>query len=130
MKASPSVVTVEDYLKSTPPGRQKILRTLHAEIQKAAPNLKAVICYGMIGYGNPKVAVKPGCEGDWCKIGLGNQKHHIGLYLCARDEDGHLVENNKERLGKVSTGKCCIRFTKLENLNLDVAMELVKRAAD
>ncbi len=39
------------------------------------------------------------------------------------------MKKHASRLGKVSTGKSCIRFTKLENLNLEVAMELVRIAA-
>jgi len=39
------------------------------------------------------------------------------------------VKENKDRLGKVSVGKCCVRFKKLERLDLKVAMELVKKAA-
>ena len=128
MKAPPDVKTPEDYLKSAPPARQEILRTLHAAILEAAPHLKAKICYGNIGYGTGEYP-KSGGEGDWCKVGLASQKNHIGLYICARDADGHLIEKNRDRLGKVSTGKACIRFIKLENLNLEVAMELVRQAA-
>lgn len=63
-------------------------------------------------------------------VALASQKNHISFYLgCAADDDGYLAENNKERLGKVSVGHSCIRFKKLEDLNLKVAMELVKKAA-
>jgi hypothetical protein len=40
-----------------------------------------------------------------------------------------VAESNTERLGKVSVGKSCIRLTKLENLDIDVAGELCRRAA-
>lgn len=53
--------------------------------------------------------------------------HHISLYLCGSDENH--IEQNAHGLGKVSCGKGCIRFKKLEKLNLEVALELVKRAA-
>ena len=128
MKAPSSVKTPEDYFKSAPPSRQETLRKLHAAILEAAPQLKAGICYGNIGYGTGEYPPKSGCEGDWCKVGLASQKNHIGLYLCAKVADGQLIDKNRERLGKVSVGKSCIRFTKLENLNLEVAMELVKLA--
>ena len=36
---------------------------------------------------------------------------------------------NKARLGKVSVGRSCIRFKKLEDLDLPVAMEPVKKAS-
>lgn len=62
-------------------------------------------------------------------MGLASQKQHISLYLCICDGTGYLPERNKARRGKVSVGKGCIRFKQLEDLNLKVAMELVKRAA-
>ncbi len=119
----------QQYINSAPPGRREILQRLHEEITRAAPGLVPGICHGMIGYGIGPYRTKSGCEGDGCKVGLANQKRHISLYLCACDADGYLVEKHAARLGKVSTGKSCIRFTKLEKLNLEVAMELVKLAA-
>ena len=56
-------------------------------------------------------------------------KHYISLYLCATDGNGYLAEQNRERLGKVSVGKSCIRFKDLNDLNLKVAMELIRKAA-
>ena len=129
MKSDPAAKTPEAYLASIPPGRQEILRTLHAEIIKAAPSLVPGICHGMLGYGIGPYQPKGGCEGEWCKVGLANQKQHVSLYLCTCEGDGHLVEKNAARLGKVNTAKSCIRFTKLEHLKLEVVMELVKTAA-
>jgi hypothetical protein len=40
-----------------------------------------------------------------------------------------LAAAGKAKLGKVSVGKCCIRFKRLEDLNLPFAMQLVKKAA-
>lgn len=121
--------TPEDYFESALPGRREILRTLHAAILQAAPSLEPGMCHGMIGYGLLHYRTKSSCEGEWFKVGLANQKNHISLYICECDGDEYLVEKHRHRLGKVSTGKSCIRFSKLENLNLEVAMELVKIAA-
>ena len=129
MKPASPAESAEDCHASVPAGRQEILRALHGEILKAAPSLAPGICHGMIGYGIGPRQTASGCDGDWCKVGLANQKHHVSLYLCGGDADGHLVERRAARLGKISTGKSCIRFTKLENLNLVVAMELVGRVA-
>lgn len=128
MKSNPHAKTPEDYLNSVPAGRQEILRAVHEAIVKAAPSLVPAICHGMIGYGIGPYRTKSECEGDWFKVGLANQKQHVSLYLCASDSDGYLVEKNASRLGNVSVGKSCIRFKKLEDLNLEVAIELVKRA--
>ena len=44
-------------------------------------------------------------------------------------EGGYLVEKNAAKLGKVKTGRSCINFKKIEDLNLAATMALVKQAA-
>ncbi|HSL57646.1 MAG TPA: hypothetical protein VK866_07385, partial [Acidimicrobiales bacterium] len=55
---------------------------------------------------------------------------YVSLYLCAADDDGYLAERNADRLGKVSVGRSCIRVTRPEHLDREVAAELVRSAAD
>lgn len=129
MKAAAHIKTPAQYLASLPESRRSAVKAIHNAIRKAAPTLKPNLCYGMLGYGSQHYRYASGREGDWLVVGLASQKQHISLYLCVCDGDGYLVEKNKDRLGNVSTGKGCIRFRKLEDLNLKVAMELVKRAA-
>ena len=130
MNAAPEATTPTAYLAALPADRKAALTRVHRAIRKSAPRLKPGIHYGMIGYGIAPYRTKSGSEGVWFKVGLASQKNHMSLYICACDEnDGYLAENNKHRLGKVSVGKSCIRFKKLEQLDLDVAMELVAKAA-
>jgi hypothetical protein len=84
----------------------------------------------MLGYGTYHHKYASGREGEAAVVGLASQKNHISLYLgCAIDDEGYLAEKNADRLGNVSVGRSCVRFKKLEDLNLKVAMELVKEAA-
>jgi hypothetical protein len=131
MQAARKIKTPEQYLASLPPSRRAALTALHKAIRAAAPELKPSIQNGMIGYGNYHYKYASGREGDAAVVSLASQKNHISLYLgCAADDDGgYLAEKNKDRLGKVSVGRSCIRFKKLEDLNLKVALELVKKAA-
>lgn len=130
MKAPASIKTAEDYLEWVPEKRQPAMRALHDMIRRLAPNLEPCIVYGMIGYGLEPYETKSGSKGEWPRIALANQKAHISLYMgCDGCDDGYLVEQAKDRLGKVSVGKSCIRFTKLENLNLKVVEELVTKVA-
>lgn len=128
MKAPKNVTTPAQYLASVPPGRRAAMQALHDSIRKAAPALTPVIVHGMLGFGPYHYKYASGHEGDSATVCLASQKNHISLYLMA-GADGDLVEKNKARLGKVSVGKCCIRFTKLEHLDMKVAMDLVKQAA-
>src|SRR6266446_8645353 len=127
MRAPENIKTPYQYIERLPEPRRAALRTIHEAIRKAAPELKPEMIGGLLGYGKYHYKYASGHEGDAGVIGLASQKHHISLYLGCTD-DG-LAAKNKDRLGKVSVGKCCIRFKKLEDLNLEVAMELVKQSA-
>ncbi|WP_193212215.1 iron chaperone [Luteolibacter marinus] len=129
MKAPGHITTAEEYLAWVPEPRRAALTALHELILKAAPSLTPAIVHGMIGYGPARDRTKNGGEGEWFTIGLANQKRNMSLYFCAVEDGVYLAEGAKERLGKVSVGKSCVRFTRLEHLDLAVVGELVKRAA-
>ncbi len=128
MNAAPNATTPEEYLAALPEPRQTALRQLHAAIRQAAPSLKPGLGHGMLGYGPFHYKYASGREGDTFVVCLASQKQHISLYLCGADEGGYLVEQAAGTLGKVSLGKGCIRFKKLEDLHLAAAMDLVKEA--
>jgi len=103
--------TVAAYLKALPDGRRKALSKLRSLIRKVAPGVKETMEYGMPFYDlkGPLFA-------------LGAQKHHLALYICETD----LVAAYRPRLGKLSVGKSCIRFKRLDQLPLDVIEELLR----
>lgn len=127
MKAG--ATTPAQYLASLPADRRAAMTTLHRAIVKAAPSLKPVILYGMIGYGKMHYKYPSGREGDACIVALASQKAHLSLYLCAVEGKKYLAEQHARELGKVSVGKSCIRFKRLEDLNLKLALSLIKRAS-
>ncbi|MGJ8723607.1 MAG: DUF1801 domain-containing protein [Roseibacillus sp.] len=126
MKCPTTVKTPEEYLEWVPRERRKDISRVHQAIRKAAPALKPAIAYGMIGYG--PYETKSGSEGEWFLVGLAVQKNNFALYLSACDDEGYLVEKHANDLGKVNCGKSCVRFKKLEDLDLSFAMKLVKQA--
>lgn len=129
MQAPASVKTPEQYIASLPTERRARVQSVHDGIRKAAPDLKPFIYCGMLGYGPYRYKYASGREGDGAVVALASQKNHLSLYICGTENGEYLAEKNKERLGRVSVGKSCIRFKKLEDLDLKVALELVKKAA-
>ncbi len=127
MIAPPEIKTPPQYIARLAEPRRSDVRALHEAICKAIPQHKPEIIGGFLGYGKFRYKTASGCEGDTGVVAIGSQKQYISLYLgCGEDS---LAEKNKARLGKVSVGKCCIRFKKLADLDLKVAMELVKETA-
>lgn len=129
MEATAAVKTPAQYLAGLPADRRAALTALHRAIIKAAPSLKPFMLGGMLGYGPFHYKYPSGREGEWAIVALASQKNYISLYICAGDKDGYLAEANKGKLGKVSVGRACIRFKKLADLNLPVALSLVKKAS-
>lgn len=125
--------TLAEFLAALPADRRSTMTTLHKAIRKAVPKLAPLIMSGMggplIAYGKYRYKSASGREGDWFVIGLASGKTGYALHLCVGGEGGYLVEQNAAKLGKVKTGRSCINFKKLEDLNLDAAMALVKQAA-
>lgn len=126
--------TLAAFLAALPADRRDTMTTLHNAIRKAAPKLAPFMTSGMgpsplIGYGKYHYKSASGREGDWFTIGLVAGKSGYALHVCVGGEGGYLVEQNAAKLGKVKTGRSCIHFQKLEDLNLPAAMALVKQAA-
>lgn len=120
--------TAEEYM-SKADEREPILRSLDQLIKSSAPGLEQQMVSGpamnMIGYGMFHYKSKSGREGDWPVVAIANQKNYVSLYICATENGKYIAEANSDRLGKVSVGKSCIRFKKLEDLNLDTVRNIL-----
>lgn len=127
-----TISTVAEFLAALPDDRRATMTAVHKAILKAVPKLKPFVTAGMgtpiLGYGKYRYRSASGREGEWFVIGLAAAKSYYSLHICAGDDEGYLAERQAAKLGKVKTGRSCINFKKLEDLNLDVALKLVKHA--
>jgi hypothetical protein len=113
--------------------REPTLRTIDKLIRENAPHCKrelfqnmgggAAIGYGMMPYQSS--AMKE--PGQWPIIALANQKNYMAVYACASIDGTYVAEEYAERLGKVNVGRSCIRFKKLEDLNIDVLTDMLRQ---
>ncbi len=122
--------SVEEYFSSIPEPRLSEIKEVDEIIRKNAPELKRHFAYNMIGYGNFHYKSKSGREGDWPVIALASQKNYISVYICVADEKGYLAEQSKERLGKVSVGKSCIRFKNISDVDIRELSSVIMEAED
>lgn len=120
----------DDYIESLEGDRKEAIATLHKKIKQVIPGEEIKMWGKIIGYGTYHYKYQSGREGDWMSVGLTSGVQYMSLYICAGKNGEYLAEANKEKLGKVSVGKSCIRFKKLEDLNLDVALDLVKESVE
>jgi hypothetical protein len=126
----PSKATnVKEYLASIPPERKEMIEFLHEFIQKTVPKLKPHFSYNMLGYGSFPYKNYKKEDITWPVISLANQKNYVSIYVCSVDNDGYIAEQYKDKLGKVSVGKSCIRFKKLEDIDLAILKKVLQIAA-
>lgn len=129
----PDTDIVSDDFFAAAGERADALRALDALIRDTIPKLAAdrhlmpMGRYDLLSYGMYHYTYASGREGDWPAVGLANQKNYISLYVsCVSDDGNYLAEQYGKRLGKVSCGKSCIRFKKLEDLNLDEIANILR----
>jgi len=106
--------TVDAYLAELPDERRNVMRQLRSLIRKSAPGATECMRYGMPSYELGELL---------CAIAA--QKGHYSLYVM----DTKLVERFRPQLGKLSVGKGCIRFKKVEAAPLDLLSQIVSEAA-
>jgi peptidoglycan/xylan/chitin deacetylase (PgdA/CDA1 family) len=128
MKASNTATSHEEYIALVEEPKRSEIQTLHDLIRRALPDFEPVMMSGFMGYGPYHYKYPSGREGDWFKIGLAANKTGISLYICMGDTNGYFPEQAKDRLGKASVGKSCIRFKKLQDINLATVEELLEKA--
>jgi hypothetical protein len=121
--------SVETYLAQVPQESKDLMLFLHGFIKKTVPKLKFHFAYNMLGYGSfPYLNYKKE-KIDWPIIALANQKNYVSIYVCAVEKGEYIAEEYKKELGKVSVGRSCIRFKKLEDINLPVLKKVLQLAA-
>jgi hypothetical protein len=113
--------------------REQELRRVDALVTAAAPEIDrqlvpvgagAMLGYGLMPYRPRSAKVTTMTP----LISLAAQKRHLSLYVSAVVDGGYLAETRAERLGKVSCGKSCIRFTSLGRVDTDELSLLVRDA--
>jgi len=113
--------------------RGEELRRVDELVMAAAPGIdrqlvpmgsSAMLGYGLMPY-RPKSAKETTL---WPLIALAAQKRHLSLYVSAVVDGEYLAEARADRLGKVSCGRSCIRFTSLDAVDAGELRAVVRDA--
>ena len=127
-----------DHIASLPDEVRGDVELLDREIVARMPGASRLLWEGkmwggtdqqIIGYGDFSYTNASGKDVHWFMVGLANQKNYISMYVNAVGEGGYLLNEYKARLGKVKTGSASISFNAVDDVDLEVLMELVERAA-
>jgi hypothetical protein len=121
--------TPEAYIAALDEPRRTEIQELDALIRANAPKLERWVVSGILGYGRYHYRGRSGREGDWFRIGLASNKASISLHVMAAEGDGYLAESYAVRLPKADIGRSCVRFKKLEDVDVRVLKELIRKGA-
>lgn len=117
---------IHAYLDTLEEPRRSEIIKLDQLIRQTIPDQKCVLVSRMLGYGPIHYKYASGREGDTFRVSLASQKNYISLYCCGADENGYVAERYKDRLPKASIGKACVRFKRLDDLDLETLVSLLR----
>jgi hypothetical protein len=123
--------TVPSYIKELPEDRQKAIKTVRKVLRDSLPKgYKEVMRWGMITYEVPLSKYPDTYNGEpLMYAALASQKRHMAVYLmglyCDAKLNKKLIGAWKKRGTRLDMGKSCIRFSKIEQLELDLVGEAV-----
>jgi hypothetical protein len=122
-------MTPEEYIAGLEEPRRGEIERLHGLIRETLPGLEPHVASGMLAYGRYRYRYATGREGDASLISLASRKAYISLYVACVSDGAYLAEGYAERLPNASIGKSCVRFKRVDDVNLETVRELITEAA-
>lgn len=116
--------TPEAYVDGLPEPRRGDIGRLHLRVRAVAPTMAASAREGMLSYGTYHYKYASGREGEWFVLGIASQKNYISLYAPTLNLEPYVA-----RLPKANLGRGCIRFKRLDDLDLGVIDEVIRASA-
>lgn len=127
-KTQPTGASVEEFIGSIPVDRRRedarAVLTLMREVTGEEPRMWGP---SIVGFGDYHYQYESGREGDWFLAGFSPRKANLVLYIMSGfPRHAELME----KLGKHRTGQSCLYVNKLDDVDLDVLRELVRRSVE
>ncbi len=126
-----SQTQIYEYISAQPKEKRNDMQTLHQRILELNPTCKLwfldgknsenkVVSNPNIGYGTQTIRYADGKTKEFYRIGLSANTTGISVYVLGIEDKNYLSNTYKENPGKASIKGYCIKFKKLEDINLEV----------
>lgn len=125
-KTKPTRASVAKFIAAIPDERRRAECRELLRVHKAATGLRPVL-WGpsIIGYGTYHYKYASGHEGDSCLAGFSPRKAALTVYIVAGfAEFGPLLK----KLGKHKKSVSCLYISRLEDVDLEVLEQLIRRS--
>lgn len=128
---------IKEYIASQPEKKRSDMQVLRGIIQGIKPACKIWFLDGKnsenktvsnpnIGYGSYTINYADGKTREFYQIGLSANTTGISVYILGIDDKTYLSKTYGEQLGKASVSGYCIKFKKLEDINIHVLESAIR----
>ncbi len=130
LKTKPNDSSVIDFLSSIE-DEQKRADSFHIiEMMKQAAKAEPKMWgNAIIGFGEYHYKYASGREGDWFLVGFSPRKQNFSIYLMSCENEKNFSDLFA-KLGKHKTGKSCLYFKRLADINCTVLENLIQKSVD
>jgi hypothetical protein len=124
VKTKMNNASVERFIKSVKDEqKQKDSFVIVELMKKAVSDDPKMWGSSIIGFGQIHYIYASGREGDWPMLGFSPRKQSMTLYFCTGFKP---FEPHLKKLGKFKTGKGCLYFNKLDDVDISVLRTILK----
>lgn len=128
LKTRKNEASVADFLNRIgDEGKRADCKTILGLIQNAVNSEPRMWGESIVGFGTYRYKNSSGGDHEWMRIGFSPRKQNIVIYIM----DG--LEKYREllsQLGKYRTGKSCLYFKRLNDVDENVLNDLIKLSVD
>ena len=128
---------INSYIGSQPEAKRNDMQTLHKLALQISPATKLWFTDGKndegktvtnpnIGYGLYTIKYADGSARDFYQIGISANTSGISVYILGLADKTYLAKTYGDKLGKASVTGYCIKFRKLEDINVDVLKAAIR----
>lgn len=122
---------IAEYINSQPESKRNDMLELHRSILEINPTCQLWFLDGKddegktvsnpnIGYGHYTIQYAGGKTRVFYQIGLSANTTGISVYILGIDDKKYLAETYGKTIGKASVTGYCIKFKKLEDINIEI----------
>jgi hypothetical protein len=122
---------ITEYLSAQPERKRADMQALHTIILRLMPNCQLwfldgkddsgrIVSNPNIGYGRRTITYADGRTREFYQIGMSGNTTGISVYIMGLEDKTYLVETYGSALGKASVTGYCIKFSKLQNINIEI----------
>lgn len=127
LKTKKTALSVDAFIKEiTEPKKRKDAFEIIEMMEKATKAKGKMWGPAIVGFGDKKLKYESGRELDWFVMGFSPRKANLALYVSGAVENQTLLK----KLGKYKIGKGCLYINKLEEVDVSVLKEIIKKGAD